>query len=1020
MNYQHYQNKYVSLLTQYKKKELNIPPWKAYEYITALRLGMIIWSDLPPNFGDTYELPHLMDYGVDMINLDFTKTGQAKHFGPNTSVTWAKISTFIAYSMLKLKINDMILITTHYPKISNMITSTDITIFRYGLLELLDELPELIIEEKVITKIIEPRNYTIECTKIFLESFKQLLKYQLPCGMGKSYIVYNIILEDIKANPDFKYLICVPWVDLANQMITELARFNISTMLIGNGSKYANQNYTVMVCVTGSIHLITNLSFRYKFIDEAHHIEKNKSKHLEEINKIQCDRELHLSATFRKKQKLDYSMTLRDGIDAGWLSDYRLFIEYFTDGKMDQNLINLIKKNMDWTPMFIYFNTVDRARSFAETLVSFGVRAKYLAGETSKFDRDNIIQEVKDYKLPVLCLCGCLNEGISIDNLATIIFGDFRYSEVNRVQIAMRSSRLHPNKPYSKIIFPISNIKDNYVRSMIRTFGKIDSKIKACVQNKTNTRIKIDILDKNADNIKEDNENQINAEFLYRQIYDSLGVLLSKLTPDQKIDQFIEWVIKNRKTPSRGCKDQFTCGSFFDSFWIECKHHRKLDSAPYNRLLTNPIIADSYHQYILKISGVKLTAEEKMKEMIEYVDFAKTTPKRNGKKFSNGIYMHSFWHGCKDKQKLSKDEYKLLLDNDFIKEKYQKYITQITTNPKIIRSTKDVKIEELFNWVETNKRIPSYDNMKDEFEQFTDKTSMYNFWQKCKSEHKLDKDKLLEQPEYNLLTQCVILMDAYTGYINKLVTKSRAVKTKSPESIEAKINEFIQLVIQHGIPSKPKEIKNSEGKIIERRETVKFADGCSFYSYWNRCKTENKLDVPPHNKLLNNLGIKEAYEKSQNSKKSKKDKIILIVDNKLSEFIVWVNFNKRIPTGKNDRFTDTTLMSNYWENNKRNFKFEEECFTPIFDLQIVEDAYLKYIKTRRPATYNEYCKVSHLIIAMSKYRSLIPSASTLIIPDTNQRYYDFWQEVKNNQKCKCWPYSKLLKSVILKRNYESK
>ena len=123
-------------------------------------------------------------------------------------------------------------------------------------------------------------------------------------------------------------------------------------------------------------------------------------------------------------------------------------------------------------------------------------------------------------KLDVLSLCGVYNEGISINNIRTVMFGDLRHSDINKVQIMMRASRLHHSKPFYRVIIPTNDfdMESNDMKEIVQTFCKIDTKMKECIKNKSKTRIKIDGLD------IEDNEK---AELQYEQIYDRFGKFIS-------------------------------------------------------------------------------------------------------------------------------------------------------------------------------------------------------------------------------------------------------------------------------------------------------------------------------------------------------------------------------------------------------------------------------------------------------------------------------------------------------------
>ena len=44
----------------------------------AIDLEMILWDDLPPDFDTKFKVPHKIDYGVDLVTLDYSKSCQVK------------------------------------------------------------------------------------------------------------------------------------------------------------------------------------------------------------------------------------------------------------------------------------------------------------------------------------------------------------------------------------------------------------------------------------------------------------------------------------------------------------------------------------------------------------------------------------------------------------------------------------------------------------------------------------------------------------------------------------------------------------------------------------------------------------------------------------------------------------------------------------------------------------------------------------------------------------------------------
>ena len=116
-------------------------------------------------------------------------------------------------------------------------------------------------------------------------------------------------------------------------------------------------------------------------------------------------------------------------------SDYVLHVTRYSGGNRLQALADLVaKRSLEWAPMFVYFSDTTRAKTFNKLLCEKGVGAELVIGDTKTKDRAQTLARIRSGKTLALSLCGCYNEGISVDELRTVIFGDLRHSDVNRQQ----------------------------------------------------------------------------------------------------------------------------------------------------------------------------------------------------------------------------------------------------------------------------------------------------------------------------------------------------------------------------------------------------------------------------------------------------------------------------------------------------------------------------------------------------------------------------------------------------------
>ena len=403
-----YINNYLSIINKYDKGIIELKDWKVYEILCAIEMNQILWDDLPPWFGDKYNLPHMKDYGIDLISLDYKNSSQVKKYGINSSIKWTDFAKFWTYAKENIKSNKMFLITTDVAKISTMVSKkfideNKIILKRFNYNKLLDKYKNrrnIIIKNDKME--IEERYYLLDCYKIIKKSKDKNMYFQLPCGTGKSYIINYTIKKQLEDN---KFLIVVPWKDLAYQMFDLCEKMDIDVCFIGDGYNEIDDECNVIICIINSIKNIPkDINFKYIFIDEAHHIESKFSTYGNEIMKLKTEKYLHFSATFKFDKKLHYDMSFDEAIEKGFISDYVLDVQYLTDGDKMKAMVNMIKNNMSWAPMFIYFSNTNKCMKFNKILVENNIKSCYLTGKSTEKMRKKVNELIKNGELVVLCL----------------------------------------------------------------------------------------------------------------------------------------------------------------------------------------------------------------------------------------------------------------------------------------------------------------------------------------------------------------------------------------------------------------------------------------------------------------------------------------------------------------------------------------------------------------------------------------------------------------------------------------
>ncbi len=638
-----YKNNYLRIIKQYVNGNLYLEKHKVFEILSAIDLDMILWEDLPPDFDTKFNVPHKIDYGVDLVTLEYDKSCQVKLYNENSRITWSDISKYYTYSKGILNIDNMILATTKEAKLDKMgeklIEDNNIEVIRKDFDKLIQTYsPEINRIDFSTTNMINPsleeRHYLLECYKIFNESTDSKLYFQLPCGTGKSYIMLYILSKYIQDNTTSKHIIFCPWIDLAKQMFELFIKNNIKTDFIGDGKHTITESSNVIICINMSVsHIPGNLNITYKIIDEAHHLESEDSEIRKQIDILPCEKELNLSATFHNQDILDFNYPMNEAITDGYISDYQMVIGYFETGDKTDELVSLIKNHPEWSPIFVYFNSTEKSKNFNNKLKEINIHSTYLTGKTSSIDRENTKKKIENGELQVVCLCGVYNEGVSIDCLQTVIFGDLRHSQINKIQIAMRANRKHSCKPFYRVVLPVveSDFSEKDIQELIRTFAEIDPRLVEDIRNKNERRIKI-IMNNDS------NEKEVNLEkanLLYEQVYNRFGELVEGMSPEEiwymKFEELKGFIDKNKRRPRDKINNikEKQCGQWLS---YQIRNYKIRKSHMNNENICNTwieFINDPKYNIYFNFKSDEEKWYEKLEEVKKYININKKKPNKD-------------------------------------------------------------------------------------------------------------------------------------------------------------------------------------------------------------------------------------------------------------------------------------------------------------------------------------------------------------------------------------------------------
>ncbi|CAE8597747.1 unnamed protein product, partial [Polarella glacialis] len=352
----------------------------------------------------------------------------------------------------------------------------------------------------------DPRPYQEEVMRSFFSHAEECarqarpVRIQMACGTGKTFVYGMIISKDLREHPGSRYVVFVPWRDLAHQTAAELASFGLRTEVMGDGKKVlpTSGTYDVLVCVYASVHHLEGLNFRIKIVDEAHHIGSYKdlaapvssSQGYKKYIRagIKAELAVDFSATFRGQEDLAFSYDLAQATGEGFVSDFVVTTAFFSGGDGISAISQLVKQHPEWAPMFVVFNTKRRARQCTEKLVSEGIPTAFMDGSADQQLREQTKIDLRAGLLQVVCVVGLFNEGTSIDELRTVVFADKRHSQVNIKQVAMRVTRRHASKMHGNVVL-IDKAEDHVgdhqeLKSLVRALLELKPNLAEQIQQK--------------------------------------------------------------------------------------------------------------------------------------------------------------------------------------------------------------------------------------------------------------------------------------------------------------------------------------------------------------------------------------------------------------------------------------------------------------------------------------------------------------------------------------------------------
>lgn len=291
-----------------------------------------------------------------------------------------------------------------------------------------------------------------------------------PAGAGKSYIFAKMCENSSKKG---EVLILIHRLELKKQHIELFKNLNINTDNIRIESVFTEVN---------------NLDNHEKpvliVLDEAH---LSKAKSWEKVVKHYDTYTVGFTASpvrLDNKPLGDIFEDLVEEVDVKWLIENKRLAPYEYYAPMtvntenlktsmgDYNIVDLetlmcdntiysdviksYKEIADNEQCIVYCVNIKHSKETAEKFRNAGYTAECLDSSMNKKDRDRIMNDFRNNKITILCNCGIISEGISIDNVSVCMLLRATQSTALHIQQSMRCMRYKENK-IAKIIDCVGN-----------------------------------------------------------------------------------------------------------------------------------------------------------------------------------------------------------------------------------------------------------------------------------------------------------------------------------------------------------------------------------------------------------------------------------------------------------------------------------------------------------------------------------------------------------------------------------
>ncbi len=318
-------------------------------------------------------------------------------------------------------------------------------------------------------------------------------------GLGKTVVAGEVIAREFARSAERRVLVVAHTTDLIGQLERAMWRHlpkSVPTAQLSGSDKPAELCGLICATVQGAESLVSD-GWRPDLVvvDEAHHVsEDGRFQRL--LDSLEDVPRFGLTATPWRGDGYDigrrfgpavYTIGIVEGMEQGYLAqvDYRMFVDEIdwsvvTEAsesgltirdlnarlflpQRDESVIDELRDA--WSSVvdpraIVFCRTIDHAEEIAGRLRAAGWRrAAAFSDRLSRRDRDLLMSEFRDGRVPIVTAVDIFNEGVDVPDVNILCFLRVTHSRRIFVQQLGRGLRIRPGKEHVRVLDFVSDVR---------------------------------------------------------------------------------------------------------------------------------------------------------------------------------------------------------------------------------------------------------------------------------------------------------------------------------------------------------------------------------------------------------------------------------------------------------------------------------------------------------------------------------------------------------------------------------